>query len=97
MRSFQERIKVGRTVRRVREANGLTQALFGKRFDVSQSIVSEWEAGTRRPSRTALSEIMALAKPKEAAIIATALSTYRVSAFAPSNHSMVPAAEGGNV
>lgn len=39
---------------RVREATGLSQAVFAARLNVSKMLVSKWERGERKPSGAAL-------------------------------------------
>lgn len=81
-----ERSRLGDVIRRIRRRNGWTQAAFGARFGASQPIVSEWEAGTRKPNRSALLALAALGKGKESKVLATIAARWvgrRTQAKAP--------------
>jgi len=58
-----QRMRIARIIRRTRLQLSETQTAFGKRCGVTQSIVSEWEAGTRRPNKFALLQIAESATP----------------------------------
>lgn len=75
--NLKQRVQLGQTVRRIRGRHKLTQTQFGLRFGVSQSIVSEWEAGTRFPNEVALLEIAKLGNLKEAAVLGNVESVRR--------------------
>ena len=99
-----ELARIGRIIRRIRLSSRLTQADFAQRMGVTQSVVSRWESGTRRPNRCAFERIAAMGKrEEEAATLIEAAKDARPprSHFAtqslPHNVSIAPASEGVNV
>ena len=60
------RQRVARIIRRVRFRLGQTQSEFAKQYLVGQSVISEWETGTRNPGREALLLMAEIALPVEA-------------------------------
>lgn len=49
--------KIGLTIRRLRESEGLTQAQFAKKVKLSQAAISQFEEGKRTPSTKAMQKI----------------------------------------
>lgn len=41
---------LGEALRKARERTGESQAVFAKRFDVAQPVLSRWETGRARPA-----------------------------------------------
>ena len=72
-----ERAQLGKTIRRVRLRNHLTQAEFARQMQVCQAIVSGWEQGTRRPNRSAFAKIAVMGRPEEAQILTEAAQDAR--------------------
>jgi transcriptional regulator with XRE-family HTH domain len=74
MRRFtlRERIKLGDTIRRIRLRGDWSQVELAQSLNVSQSVVSEWEAGSRIPSEEALVRLATIAKRGEADILVKA-------------------------
>ena len=53
-------MRTGETIRKLREAQNLTQEQFAARLNVSRELVSKWECDRRRPGFEMLSDIAAV-------------------------------------
>jgi transcriptional regulator with XRE-family HTH domain len=71
MRRFtlRERSQLGDAVRRIRLRAGRSQGELAHLLGVSQSIVSEWEAGYRIPSKEALADLARSANQQDTDIL----------------------------
>lgn len=50
-------------IKRIREAAGVSQAVFAEHLGVTTGLVSKWECGDKKPSRMAL-KLLAVVKKK---------------------------------
>lgn len=102
-----QRKRIAKIIRRIRLRLGETQKTFGKRHGVGQSIVSEWESGTRHPNRVALLQIAETSTPGEGEILLMAAQDARPEWGSqsgkrapniplPLHDSIAPVAEGCN-
>lgn len=53
-------IKLGNSIREIRQARALTQADLGRRLGVRGQTISQWESGSRRPTPQDLDRIAAV-------------------------------------
>lgn len=98
------RIKAGRIIRRFRLRLGQTQAEFGCGFNVTQSVVSEWEGGTRIPSYPSITYLAGMVTRTESAVLTAVAESAKLprrravqaQIAPPSVSSIIPAAEGCN-
>lgn len=58
-----------REIRAIREAAGVSQAVFAEHLGVTTGLVSKWECGDKKPSRMAL-KLLAVVKAKGLAVVA---------------------------
>ena len=56
-------------IKAIREAAGVSQAVFAEHLGVTTGLVSKWECGDKQPSRMAL-KLLAIVKAKGLAVIA---------------------------
>jgi len=61
-----ERGRIGRAVRKIREATGLSQDKFAKRFHINPSRLRDWEQGRFKPDSVALAYLKVIEKNPKA-------------------------------
>lgn len=62
-------MSIGETIKKLREAQNLTQEQFAARLNVSRDLVSKWECDRRKPGFEMLSEIAAVLQTEAESLI----------------------------
>ena len=62
-------MSIGETIKKLREAQNLTQEQFAARLNVSRDLVSKWECDRRKPGVEMLNEIAAVLQTEAESLI----------------------------